>query len=234
MSKQMRDILDKFKDLSSEQNFSRLRRRLPSEFFESINQKENLTESTLNRLYSHIKNHNCAVITAFRNKLINCKQSEDVDKKINIHNNKGRNKQLKSALLLLGYNITDVKGSYVENYMKENSVEVKEDSYFVVNSTDNPYFIKDIIDLGELFCQDSVMIIERGGDNIYLVGTNNNDFPGYGNTEKLGKFKPGLEGQFMTKVGGRPFVVESFKTLQNNTKHLVERYGRPIVDMIRF
>jgi hypothetical protein len=117
MSKQMREIMNKFGKV--------------------------LNESSLTRIHSHIMKHDCAVITAFRNKLINC-MSEDNGDKLNISDNKMRNKRLKSALLSLGYGVTSVKGTYIENYMSDNQVEVKEDSYFVVNLTDNPDFISHI------------------------------------------------------------------------------------------
>jgi hypothetical protein len=205
MSKQMREIMNKFGKV--------------------------LNESSLTRIHSHIMKHDCAVITAFRNKLINC-MSEDNGDKLNIGDNKMRNKRLKSALLSLGYGVTSVKGTYIENYMSDNQVEVKEDSYFVVNLTDNPDFISHIKKLGEMFCQDSVMILEKGGDNNYLFGTNKSDFPGYGESSPVGNFKPGIESEFMTKVGGRPFALESFGDLQINSKRLVKEFAKPIIDLL--
>jgi hypothetical protein len=205
MSKQMREIMDKFGKV--------------------------LNESYLNRIHSHIMKHDCAVITAFRNKLINC-MSEDNGDKLNISDNKMRNKRLKSALLSLGYGVTSVEGTYIENYMSDNQVEVKEDSYFVVNLTDNPNFISHIKKLGEMFCQDSVMIVEQGGNNNYLFGTNKSDFPGYGEKIELGHFKPGIEAEFMTKVNGRPFALESFGDLQINSKRIVKEFAKPILDLL--
>ena len=205
MSKQMREIMDKFGKV--------------------------LNESSLTRIHSHIMKHDCAVITAFRNKLINC-MSEDNGDKLNISDNKMRNKRLKSALLSLGYGVTSVKGTYIENYMSDNQVEVKEDSYFVVNLTDNPNFISHITKLGEMFCQDSVMIVEQGGNNNYLFGTNKSDFPGYGEKIELGHFKPGIEAEFMTKVNGRPFALESFGDLQINSKRIVKEFAKPILDLL--
>jgi hypothetical protein len=205
MSKQMREIMNKFGKV--------------------------LNESSLTRIHSHIMKHDCAVITAFRSELINC-MSEDNGDKLNISDNKMRNKRLKSALLSLGYGVTSVKGTYIENYMSDNQVEVKEDSYFVVNLTDDPDFISHIKKLGEMFCQDSVMIVEQGGDNNYLFGTNKSDFPGYGEKIELGYFKPGIEAEFMTKVSGRPFALESFDMLQNNTKYLVKEYAKPILNLL--
>jgi hypothetical protein len=205
MSKQMREIMDKFGKV--------------------------LNESSLTRIHSHIMKHDCAVITAFRSKLINCMSEDDGDK-LNIRDNKNRNKHLKAALITLGYGVTSVKGTYIENYMSDNQVEVKEDSYFVVNLNDNPDFVSHITKLGEMFCQDSVMIVERGGNNNYLFGTNKSDFPGYGEKIELGHFKPGIEAEFMTKVGGRPFALESFGDLQINSKRIVKEFAKPILDLL--
>ena len=206
MSKQMREIMDKFGNL--------------------------LNESSLNRIYSHIQEHDCAIITAFRSSMVNCVSGEDDERILNIRNNKNRNKNLKAALISLGYGVTGVKGTYIENFMSDNEIEVKEDSYFVVNLTDDPTFISKIIKLGEIFCQDSVLILERGGENNYLYGTNESDFPGYGESVPVGGFKPGIESEFMTRVSGRPFALESFGNLQINSKYLVEKFAKPIIDIL--
>lgn len=164
--------------------------------------------------------------------MVNCVGEEDDERILNIRNNKNRNKNLKAALLSLGYGVTGVKGTYIENYMSDNAIEVKEDSYFVVNLSDDPSFIGNIIKLGEIFCQDSVLILERGGENNYLYGTNESDFPGYGESVPVGSFKPGIESEFMTRVGGRPFTLESFGDLQINSKYLVKEFAKPIIDIL--
>lgn len=210
-----------------------LRRRISSDILSSIVSDETVTESSLSRIYSHVQKHDCAIITAFRNKLINCVFGEQSEKELNIFQNKERNKNLKSALLMLGYGVTSVKGSYIENYMEDNQIEVNEDSYFVVNRNNDSNFEKMIFSLGQMFCQDSVAILKKGGENNYLVGTNYGDFPGYNNIEPLGKIKMGDEDMFMTKVGGRPFVMESFDNSQINTKRLIIKYGKPILEMIK-
>jgi len=191
-----------------------------------------LTESSLNRVYTHIQKYDCAVITSFRNKMVNCLEDEYGDSKLNIKTNKERNRHLKSVLLSLGYGVTNVKGTYIENYLSDNQVEVNEDSYFVVNLSSDPRFIEKIIKLGEMFCQDSVMILEKGGDNNYLFGTNSSDFPGLGESVPVGSFKPGAEGEFMTKIGNRPFTLESFGDLQINSKRLVKEFAKPILDLL--
>ena len=84
-----------------------------------------------------------------------------------------------------------------------------------------------------MYCQDSVAILERGGKNSYLVGTNNSDFPGYGEKMTFGTLKFGNQYQFMTKVGNRPFVMESFETSQINSKRIILKYGKPIVEMLK-
>jgi len=205
MSEQMREMINKFGNV--------------------------LNESSLNRVLSFIRKHDCSIITAFRSSLINCVDNED-GKKLNIRDNKSRNKHLKSALISLGYGVTNVRGTYVENFLSDNQIEVSEDSYFVVNLSNDKTFTDKIKKLGEMFCQDSVMIVEQGGNNNYLFGTNKSDFPGYGEKIELGHFKPGIEAEFMTKVNGRPFALESFGDLQINSKRIVKEFAKPILDLL--
>jgi hypothetical protein len=206
MSQQMRDLMSQFASL--------------------------LNESSVKRVYNHLIKHDCAIITSYRKSLTNCLDNDDEMEYVNIRTNKNRNRHLKSTLLYLGYGVTKVKGTYVENFAQQNSIEVNEESFFVVNMKNDPDFIYNMTKLGELFCQDSVMIIERGGDNNYLIGTNNSEYPGYGNIEKLGEFKPDVEAEFMTRVGGRPFSFESFDLLQNNTKRLVSEDAKILMKFL--
>lgn len=173
-----------------------------------------LNESGINRVHQHIKSHDCAVITGFRNDTKDfaaCVVGSSTTEK-----NKDRNKDLRAYLLKMGYGVTFVKGTYVENFMTDNAVEVKEDSYFVVNLRDDQNFVDEIEKLGKHFCQDSVLIIpmEENDDNgkvisdkPYLLGTNSS-WPGLGDKQEIGYFKGGVSGEFMTKVKNRPFVFE--------------------------
>jgi hypothetical protein len=181
---------------------------------------DTLVESTLNRVMSHIEAHDCAILSAFRN---------EYSKKENYE----RSRVLR-AHLIQGhkYQITKVKGSYIEGFVSReqkakilemppgdertafeekvtNEQEVAEQSLFVVNANDDPDFTEVIKKLSEEFEQDSVMCIPMGGDNIYLYGTReDNTFPQYHNAEVVGSIVLNKEGEFMTRVGGRPFVVE--------------------------
>jgi hypothetical protein len=228
MSEEMRKLINEFNELISDDSLLRVRRRLP----ENVYSQETINESSLSRIYSHIKNHDCAIISAFRSQMVNCLNTPKSERVMSLKDNKERSRGLKSALLLLGYSVTSVKGSYIENYLQDNAVEVVEDSYFVVNTNNDSKFEKNLTTLGVLFCQDSVMFIKDGGHDVYLKGTNNADYPGLGNTDVMGKVVFGKEGEFMTKVGNKPFVIEDFKTLQNNSKNFVSRYGRPILEDI--
>lgn len=220
--------------MDSSLDILKLRRRISADILLSVEPKDNqVSESSLSRVYEHVQKYDCAIITAFRNELINCTMGENSGRNLNIFQNKERNKGLKAALLMSRYGITKVKGSYLENYMEENQIEVSEDSYFVVNINNDPGFEETIVSLGKLYCQDSVAILKKGGDNNYLVGTNDADFPGLNNIIPIGKIKMGDEGMFMTKVGNRPFVMESFDNSQINTKRLIIKYGKPVLEMIK-
>ena len=233
MSNEMRNMINRFQDLMTEESVLRLRRRLPAEHFDHIN-KQSINESSLSRVSSYIQNYDCAVITAFRNQLINCVLDEKSEEELSLYDKRARNKKLKAALMLLGYGVTNVKGSYIENYMEENAIELKEESFFVVNINNDSDFFRNIVALGKLYCQDSVIFFMDGGSDIFLYGTNHFDFPGYEEKKQYSKFNYGLESEFSTKVGGRPFtMMETFKNAQINSKRMITEFGRPILDKIK-
>ena len=175
-----------------------------------------INESSLSRLHQHTQEHDTAIITAHRN------DPEDAAGCIEAppetgNDNDTRNRVLKAALLRAGMGVTAVDGSYVENFEDPDPlkrVEVSEESFFVVNLKDSGTFVDEVKKLGELFCQDSILIIPRGGTGAYLLGTNDTSFPGLGNEESVGDYSAGQEAEFMSRVRGRTFTFKEVKELE--------------------
>jgi hypothetical protein len=170
-----------------------------------------INESSLSRTHQHIMEHDTAMLTGYRGDptdMSKCAIGSRADKAgpKALQINKMRNEDLMKKLRGLGYGVTSVLGSYVEDYMQNTAREVKEASLFVVNLNDDPDFFAQIENLGQYFCQDSVLMIPKGGKGAYLLGTNNSSFPGFGQKSETGEFAGGEEGEFMTRVGDRPLV----------------------------
>lgn len=215
-----------------------------------INEWNNfLNESSISRTYEHILNHDTAFITAFRDDPgdpTKCRKPSKLKKvqvpaakqRNKIRSNKERNMFLKAALLERGYGVTDVDGTYVEDFGTDAAKEVKEDSFFVVNLNDDPSFKSFLTGLSEHFCQDSFLYVDQGGENSVLVGTNNSEFPGFGNEAPMGSFIGGKEGEFMTRVGKskRPIKfaegLDTKNKSQNNTKFLISKFSKELLKEI--
>jgi hypothetical protein len=108
--------------------------------------------------------------------------------------------------------VTKIDGTYIENFKSDNEIEVKEESYLVVNIKDKKNFKQKLIELGSEFEQDSVTYQNKDGV-YYLISTNECEegYPGVGKIGvevKLGKPIFGKDGEFHSKVNGRPFVFE--------------------------
>ena len=104
--------------------------------------------------------------------------------------------------------MTLIKGSYIENYKKPNAKEVVEEVFFVVDLDDKGNLEKDLRKLGEEFEQDSILFIPKGGEKSTLIGTNKceDGYPGYGKKVHFNKRQIGGDGEFFSRVNGRPFV----------------------------
>lgn len=182
-----------------------------------------LNESSLSRVYHHMLEHDCCIVSAFRNQPLDkskCASDsiEDYDVKLTKLSkdqqeipktdreiNETRSTILKSILLSNKYGVTEVRGSYIENFSKPEAVEVQEKSLFVVNVNDDPNFFSKLSELGSTFCQDSILYIPKGSKGAFLYGTNRSEFPGFGNKIEVGDLKMGSESEFMTRVDKRPF-----------------------------
>ena len=163
-----------------------------------------ITESSLSRLANHYENHDSGTISAFRGEY---EKSENMK----------RNAKLKSILLGAGFSVTSIKGYFTENYGTPEARDVKEESFFVVDYNDKGNLKNTLIKLGELFGQDSITYSNKHSD-YFLIGTSKkeNAYPPYHTEMKLGRPMFGKNGEFYSRVNGRPFV---FEESINNDRH---------------
>jgi len=153
-----------------------------------------ISESSNNRIHNWITTQWCAMMSASRGNF-------------SFKENLKRSHELKAVLMRKNYGVTQVKGIYVENYLKPNSKEVLEHSFLIVNLNGDPEFKNFIIELGKKYDQDSVLIIPMGGKGAYLYGTNESGYPGLNQIEDVGDFKSKDSGEFYSfKPGGIRFA----------------------------
>jgi hypothetical protein len=199
-----------------------------------------LKESSLSRVHSWIEKADVAIVTGFRDDpydLAKCPSgastAEDNQRSPKA-TNMLRNRDLKAALLSMRYGVTKVKGSYIEDFDTPQAIEVRENSMLVVNLEEDPNFISNITMLGKKFCQDSVLIIPKGGQGAYLHGTNNSEFPGLDQKVEVGSLKMGAEDEFMTRVDNRPFTfnegLDTYKRLSRLEKQAVDALSKLVLD----
>jgi len=176
--------------------------------------KQFIAESSLSRVYRQTLKHDSGTISAFRSA-----RDCNTGAKFSKSENKKNSSILKSKLLSIGYGVTKIDGTYIENYKTSNPIEVKEDSYLVVDLKDTGKLKQDLIKLGTMFEQDSITYQNKETGIYYLISSNTckDGYPGFGTIGKevkLGKPLFGKSGEFHSKVAGRPFVfVEELKTL---------------------
>lgn len=191
-----------------------------------------LKETSISRAYEHMLEYDTAFITAYRGDttdMTNCMVGAS-----KILSNKERNRELKAALLFHQYGVTSTKGSYIEGFGTPAAKEVREHSFFVVNINNDPNFVTVLVDLGEYYCQDSILFVPRGGKNAELIGTNGAEYPGYEQIDRVGDFLGGKESEFMTRIGKRQRPIkfteglETKSKLQNNTKYIISKIGKKV------
>jgi len=174
-----------------------------------------IAEGGLSRNWTHMQEHDCALISAERDRYTN-KENQD------------RGRELEAVIMHARYGYKAERGSFIENFGTPQEIEVSEKSLFVVNLKDDPGFFDRIAQFSEQFEQDSVLMIPKGGKGAYLLGTHpDNTFPPYGETVTVGDFHGGVEDEFMTRTGGRPYVfkeeLQTYKKLSRNQRWAVKK-----------
>ena len=163
-----------------------------------------------------MEEHDCGTISGFRS---------EYTKKENLQ----RNKSLLAKLQSKGLQVTEVDGVYIENIKTSNEIEVKEKTFFVVDSKDKGN-LEDVLKLfGKEFEQDSIMIIPKGGKISYVCGTKDGVWPGFGERVKFPNRKTGSKEEFMAKIRGRPIsflecALKEYATPQGYTTMMTLNY----------
>lgn len=205
--------------------------------------KEVLNESSLNRVLLWMKEHDIACVTAFRKEFKNSTKNtfddrpqeiKDKDKEMGntkpedktiyeytLAEKRNRNKKLKAYLLSLGYGVTNIHGNYIENYGTIDGVELGESGFFVVNLNNSSDFKECIFEISEYYNQDCFLYKPKGSEEAYNIGTNNAEYPGYGEEDNLGKLHIDIDNEFLSRVGNASFAF----TNKENPKHDFRTYN---------
>jgi hypothetical protein len=159
-----------------------------------------INESSLSRVWKHMKDHDYGTITAFRG---NYTHKENMQ----------RNKSLVSKIMAKGYSVTAIDGGYVENWDDDEveNKDVTENSYLVVDIKDKGTLEKDLRKWGEEFEQDSILF-GKANEKPALIGTSKRQGQKLSYGKKIMNFdavKYGYKGQFFSQVNDRPFIFES-------------------------
>ncbi len=164
----------------------------------------------LSRVAQHVHERNIGMITAHRGHL-----TADENKERNEH----------------------VKGTYVENYGKENAKPVSEHSFLVIGKKgDDSGALKGFLKThGAKYDQDSILHKAHNEEHAKLVGTNETGYPGKDKEESVGKFHPDKISEFYSKMKNKTFTFESIEIYQPAiTKTFLNRTERPEVLIERY
>lgn len=228
-----------------------LRKIIQSAVKKALNEakeEQSLYESSMKRVMNFIQNYECATLSAWRNQYTDI--TDNTFKPSHIYHDKnvvdgkkvGRgnkhigspmkngeyfsteekkyyNRELKAALLKLGYGVTNIRGSYKEFGKNES----QEESFLIVNLNNDPNFKDKIFKLSEYYNQDSFMYSPKGSEEGYLIGTNNADFPGYGECIPSGKFHKDVQSLFMSRIGNKGFSFTNGNEIDKNDPNREEK-----------
>ena len=185
--------------------------------------RQNLNESSINRMLSWLKDCDCVFVSAFRKELKDIKNDSKTyfgrnhewqeGHRFTHKENRIKNDMLSAELMILGYGISKCKGVYPEGMNKETS----EESYFVVNIHNDSNFLDNLLRLGEYYNQDSIYYKKAGSNKGYLIGTNACGYPEYHQKGEESILKVGYASNYMSRIGNNPFsfVSDSSKKFAN-------------------
>lgn len=166
----------------------------------------NLQESNLSRIYTHVEKHTFSIQTAFR-------------AEYTLKENRARNQVLKAAVTKAGYGFINIKGWSVENLGMSSETRVVEESIVIIGPVkpDGGQFKTFVTNRGIDDDQDAILFVPLNEKIAYLIGTKDFDsqgnkvYPGLGVEVRIGEWHPNKIGDFYSQLkNGRTFIFESF------------------------
>lgn len=189
-----------------------------------ICKRDNLNETTVNRLIKWLTTTDCGFITAFRTEL---KDIINVDKTFFGQNgewkpghvftheeNRQKNKDMVSKLMIKGYGVIKIKGVYPEGMTQESS----EESYMVFDNKNIGGLYNFLLELGEYYNQDSIYFKPQNSLTGYLIGTNAAEFPGYHQKGDESKFMVNTASNYMSRFKNSAFAFVTNDAIKNADK----------------
>lgn len=195
-----------------------------------------LNESSLSRIWRKNKEFDSGTISAFKGYRTH-------------KENMAKHRELVGKLVGAGMSVTKIQGTYIENYKTPHAKEVHELSLIVFDHKKTGKLKEILLKLGKEFEQDSITFCDASTGDYYLIGCldktkvkddNGNivevdAYPKKGVSIRLGKPMFGENGEFFSKVNGRPFIFKEgeevpselvLEMFQNNTKYVLEKMAR--------
>lgn len=133
-----------------------------------MNNKQEIYESSINRILSHMEDKDMAMITAFRT---------DPELGLSNKDNEERNKKLESDLNVLGYKgYTKVIGFWNETPDIPESKPTREETFLVLNVGNRDFneFLEDMVGLQLRYDQQGIMLWNHEDKKAYLTGESGN------------------------------------------------------------
>lgn len=170
--------------------------------------------SSLSRLQSHSQKFDTGTISAFRDNY-------------SLKQNLVRNKRLKLDLEAAGFGVTTIKG-----VGQEDGKAVEEFSYFIADIKKLGNLKEVLISLGVKYEQDSITYSEKGNNPYILISTNKvpegSGGGKIGVEHTLGRPNFGVEGEFFSKIRGRPFLFSLASSGHTYAKDLTTQQAKRV------
>ena len=152
--------------------------------------------------------------------------------------NKERNRELSASLLYSGYGITRIKNNCIEDFGRIISLELKENTYFVVNLKHATDFYQTLFKISEHYNQDSFLYMPEEGSTAYVIGTSYTGWPGYGVKLPVGKLQICVDKKYLLKKQSTKDLVDvlNLDTFKSHTlygKLAIAVICKPLDDTLR-
>jgi hypothetical protein len=137
------------------------------------------------------------------------------------------------VIMYSGFGISSICGTSVGRLLSRNIEGVNVNTVLVFNFFNNPEFTDRLRKIGKIFNDDSIIILEKDDGSNYRLGTGlTTDFPD-GVKIPLMRFQDSINEQFEVIPEDGRIYLETFRQYQNNTKYLISRSIKPIIDLLK-
>ena len=166
----------------------------------------------LKRVFKRIREHDFVIICPYK-----ARNTKDQNQQLLL--------ELKTALIKLRYNVSTIDCIFKENFQQKHQIPFEARAFAVVDHYDKGNLKNDLMELSQKYQAESIVFFDHEKQNCYLLGTQNNAYPGWKQKIRFDISKDTDLSLYFKENNDSPFVLKNISDVFYNYNCSIVSYN---------